>query len=283
MNDRARRRWELEHEGRQRILAAPKGSAARRAATREAYERVAAFYAEGNAGQPFAMGYRARYARLVIGLLTQQAKTVPPRYFEIGYGCGQLLGQVAAAGFPVAGIEVSPALRAEACRAVAPEQHARLLTGDFLTQDFVASQGAYSLVYWNDVFEHIPPDEILDYLRRIHALLAPGGQLVTITPNWHMRPKDGTKLVFPPRTEASGLHLREYTLRDVSRLLGEAGFGDVRTPLVVTPPRVFLAGRGLVAGKQRCEPALERLPFWMAKACCLWLGLGVTIARKPAA
>jgi SAM-dependent methyltransferase len=155
------------------------------------------------------------------------------------------------------------------------------LTGNFLLHDFSSRQESFSLIYWNDVFEHIPPDEILDYLSKIHDLLVPGGLLVTITPNWHMRPKDATKFVFPPRTEASGLHLREYTLRDVSQLLHEAGYKDVHTPLFVTPGRVCLAGRGMVAAKQRWEPVLERLPFWLAKACCLWLGLGVTLAHKP--
>jgi hypothetical protein len=122
-NNPAQRRWELEHEGRLRILAAPRLSAERRAATHEAYERLSAFYAETSDGQPFTMGYRSRYGRLVTGLLSRQARTMSPRYFEIGYGCGMLLGQVAAAGFPVAGIEVSPALRAEACRAVPAAEH----------------------------------------------------------------------------------------------------------------------------------------------------------------
>ena len=94
----------------------------------------------------------------------------------------------------------------------------------------------WSLIYWNDVWEHIPPDEIGDWLRRIYAMLPPGGQLVTITPNWHMRPFDATALAYPPRTEAQGLHLKEYTLRNRG-IRDVAGFAKVATPMAVLPKR----------------------------------------------
>ena len=62
-------------------------------------------------------------------------------------------------------------------------------------------------------------------------MLAPGGQLVTITPNWHCRPADVTAAICPPRTDAAGLHLKEYTLVEVSHMLRRAGFSRVATPL----------------------------------------------------
>ena len=62
-------------------------------------------------------------------------------------------------------------------------------------------------------------------------MLAPGGQLVTITPNWHGRPSDVTAAICPPRTDAEGLHLKEYTLVEVSEMLRRAGFTRLATPL----------------------------------------------------
>ena len=146
------------------------------------------------------------------------------RFFEIGYGTGTLLKIVADAGFPMAGIEVASALRQQAVGQIGPKYATCLHLGEFLQCEAPLADGPWSLVYWNDVFEHVPPDEIGDWLRRIHAMLAPGGQLVTITPNWHYRPSDVTSAVCPPRTEPAGLHLKEYTLVEVSRMLRRAGF-----------------------------------------------------------
>ena len=138
----------------------------------------------------------------------------------------------------------------------------------------------FSLVYWNDVFEHIAPDEIGDWLAQIHRMLVPGGQLVTITPNWHVRPSDITCAIRPPRSEAAGLHLKEYTLGEVARLLRKAGFASVATPLGVTPNRIVLCGSGLVGLKCFLEPALEWLPYALAKLACRGFGLSLTIATK---
>ena len=93
-------------------------------------------------------------------------------------------------------------------------------------------------------------------------MLPLGGQLVTITPNWHMRPFDATTaLAYPPRTEAQGLHLKEYTLREVRGMLYESGFAKVATPLTVLPERFVRCGNGLAGLKCLLEPALEWLPF----------------------
>ena len=111
-------------------------------------------------------------------------------------------------------------------------------------------------------------------------MLLPGGQLVTITPNWHMRPSDITLAIHPPRTEAAGLHLKEYTLREVARLLRQAGFESVATPLAVTSRRIVLCRNGLLGLKCFWEPALAWLPFPLAKLACRGLGLSCTIATK---
>jgi hypothetical protein len=136
------------------------------------------------------------------------------------------------------------------------------------------------VVYWNDVFEHIAPDEIGDYLRRIHAMLVPGGELITVTPNWHMRPSDVTAVVCGPRAEAAGLHLKEYTLREATALLREAGFRRVAVPLAVTKRRILLCGSGLAGLKRLVENGLEWLPYRLARLLCRGLGLSTTIAVK---
>ena len=84
----------------------------------------------------------------------------------------------------------------------------------------------------------------------------------------------------PPRTEARGLHLKEYRLSEVTRLLQQAGFNRVATPLIVSRRKIHLAGMGLSRWKQRLEPWLERLPVRPAHLACRGLGLSCTIATK---
>jgi hypothetical protein len=275
--------WQQEREFARQILAAPKGSAMRDQVTRHAYDTATRILArtQESMDRPLNMGIQPRYGRLVLNLLQQQRQRgQAARFFEIGYGAGTLLKIVADAGFPMAGIEIASAMRQQAVEQIGPEYAGCLHLGEFLKCKSALADGPWSLVYWNDVFEHIPPDEIGDWLARIHEMLAVGGQLVTITPNWHCRPSDVTAAICPPRTVAEGLHLKEYTLVEVSRLLRRAGFTRVATPLVVVPRRDVLCGNGLIGLKRLLEPSLEWLPFRLAKLLCRGLGLSCTVATK---
>ena len=275
--------WQEEQAFRRRILDAPRGSAERAEAVRQAYDTVTKILAAQDpvGDRPLVMGLHPRYERMLLGLLLRQRKRGPrPSFFEIGYASGVLLERVSQWGFPAAGIEVSAAMHERACRLLGPNHKVELHLGDFLRSELPGHRARYSLIYWNDVFEHVPPDEILDYLRRIHELLLPGGQLVTITPNWHTRPWDVTRAVCPPRTEAAGLHLKEYTLGEVAGLLREAGFVHVATPLVVTRKRALLCGGGLAGLKCLVEPCLELLPIRAVHLLSRGLGLSETIATK---
>jgi len=276
--------WEQERQFAQRILAADKGSRQRAEATRQAYNTVIAILdaVEGPLDETLVMGMDHRYEQIVLHSLRQQSRQgLRPAFFEIGYGAGSLLKRLSDCGYEVAGIEVCDSLCQRARRLMGPHQATRLLLGDFLGHDFDTSEHRYSLIYWNDVFEHIPPDEIGDYLDKIHDLLIPGGSLVTITPNWHMRPNDVTAVMCPPRTEAAGLHLKEYSLREVTRLLRQRGFSRVATPLFFTHRRAFICRGGLAWLKRLLEPTLEWLPFRWAEILCRGFCLSCTIATKP--
>ena len=275
--------WQQEREFARQILAAAKGSSARSQVTCQAYDSATRILArvQGSTDRPLVMGMHPRYGRLVVDLLRrQQRRGQAACFFEIGYGTGTLLKIVASAGYPIAGIEIASMMREQAVKQIGSEYANRLYLGEFLKCNAPLAEGPWSLVYWNDVFEHIPPDEIAEWLLRIHAMLAPGGQLVTITPNWHCRPSDVTATICPPRTNAEGLHLKEYTLVEVSRMLRQAGFAVVATPLLVVPRQVVLCGSGLIRLKRLLEPNLERLPFRFARILCRGLGLSCTVATK---
>jgi 2-polyprenyl-3-methyl-5-hydroxy-6-metoxy-1,4-benzoquinol methylase len=75
---------------------------------------------------------------------------------------------------------------------------------------------AFDVVTMLDVLEHIPDEAAT--LRRIHALLKPGGHLLVTVPayNWLWSGEDDVSQ-----------HVRRYTARSLSRVLTEAGYERV--------------------------------------------------------
>lgn len=274
------------------IEATEKGSEARRDITQKAYttictvlEQMATRFPQKygvSADAGFAMGMDPRYGDLIVRLLASQKQHgVKGGLFEVGFSSGVLLEQIASKGYQVGGLEVVEELRQQAKNKLDPQHHGRLLVGDFCKLDLSDHVGRYSLVYWNDVFEHIPVDEIVDYVKVIHSLLATGGKLVTITPNWHMRPSDVTDAFKPPRSEAVGFHLKEYTAREVCDVVAQAGFTSVETPTYISRRKIYLGGvPGLTNLKNAVEPLLEWMPYSLAVQCCRRFGLNCTIATK---
>lgn len=275
--------WEQEQGFARAILACPKGSTDRTMVIGQAYDTICTILAAQQPGDgPLEMGVDQRYIRLVLELLNQQIRhgIGQPRLFEIGYGSGKLLRAVSNQGYRVGGIEVSSAMRAQALDLLGEKDAERLLLGDLCNINKKKLADRPSLVYWNDVFEHICPDEIADYLRQIYRLLVPGGMLVTITPHWLLRPSDVTGDFCPPRTEACGLHFKEYRLAEVSRLLKQTGFRRVATPLFVSRQRIYLLGSGLRLLKQLSEGLLDKLPVRHAHLLCRGAGMSFTVATK---
>jgi SAM-dependent methyltransferase len=277
--------WEQERGYAQQILASAEGSDERARAFRDGYDTVLQIIAQRRKATSgsLSMGFNPRFVQMVLALLKQQQRrgVATPRLFEVGYAAGRMLAPVAEAGFDIAGIEVSEFMRQLAKECLPERCHDRLYLGDMLRMETPEPEERFHVVYWNDVFEHLPPDESEAYLQKIFELLAPGGVLVTITPNWHLRPSDVTTKFRPPRSVAEGFHLREYTLRQMTALLRAAGFSRVDTPLLVTHNHQVLLGTGLCGVKRACEPLLEHLPFSLTRVVCRGLGMSCTLAWKP--
>ncbi len=269
------------------IAATRRDSQERAAITRTAYISICAILDEqaqrGQTQDVFCMGMDPRYADLVLRVLQEQElRGIRGGLFELGCSAGILLGQADRAGYRVGGLEVVPELLQRAKQRISAVNYDNLFLGDFRTVDLTKIHGSFSVAYWNDVFEHIPVDEIEQYLSGLYSLLKPGGLLITITPNWHMRPSDITSSFRPPRSEAEGFHLKEYTLREVRGLLKSVGFSRVTTPSFIDRKRIYLSSL-LSFTRVKCalEPLLESLPFPLAVQFCRRFGLSCTIAMKP--
>ncbi|MCB1276496.1 class I SAM-dependent methyltransferase [Prosthecobacter sp.] len=132
-----------------------------------------------------------------------------------------------------------------------------------------------NVAYSNQLMEHLHPDDAVEQLRHLHAALAPGGVYLCITPSRLTGPHD-ISCVFDD--EATGFHLKEYTVDDLSALFRSVGFAKIR---------IIFGGRGKFMLLPTwpaviCEKLLSMLPHGLRKAIALkppfrWL-FGVRLA-----
>jgi SAM-dependent methyltransferase len=110
------------------------------------------------------------------------------------------------------------------------------------------------LAFSFQVIEHIHPDDVVEQLRDIYRVLKPGGRYYCITPNRLYGPNDVSRDF---DREATGLHLKEYSITDLLKLFRSIGFRRVwiermikgrRVPFPVLPVRAM-------------ESVLEALPW----------------------
>lgn len=86
-------------------------------------------------------------------------------------------------------------------------------------------EGTVDVAFSDQVVEHVHPDDVIEHLKNVRRALRPGGVLFCCTPNRLYGPSDISGLF---EDVATGLHLREYSVRDIQALLRDAGFGSVR-------------------------------------------------------
>jgi len=276
--------WDEERTWATMIKKTAKGSQERADVTRVAYDSIATIVTQLQhpEGGPVTLGLSSRSIRLALRMLNgrKAAGVASPKLFEIGYGTGGLLAAISEKGFDVGGIEVSQYLHDQAKARINAKYHKHLHMGDFVTSPLDGPDTAYDVVWWNDVLEHVPVDSAQDFFHRAYKIIRPGGALITLTPNWHVRPSDVTRSHMPPRSEAVGFHLKEYTMREVRDMLKSAGFSRVTMPLITTRNRAFMVGSGLCGVKCFFEPVLEHLPFKVTKVLCGGFAMNCTIGWK---
>ncbi len=84
--------------------------------------------------------------------------------------------------------------------------------------------GSVDVVYSQQLMEHLHPDDAREQLENIFRALVPGGLYICVTPNRTMGPHDISRFF---DDEATGFHLKEYTIGELARLFREVGFRKV--------------------------------------------------------
>lgn len=101
--------------------------------------------------------------------------------------------------------------------------------------DIPLDSESVSFVYSNQLMEHLHPDDALEQLREVYRILKPGGRYLCRTPNRVSGPHD-VSMFFSDVAE--GMHLKEYSYRELNRIMKDAGFD--RTGIWIAP-RAFRA------------------------------------------
>ncbi|HEV3229149.1 MAG TPA: class I SAM-dependent methyltransferase [Solirubrobacteraceae bacterium] len=203
-------------------------------------------------------GDRARYAGIQVDLI-RQFLPLGGSYVELGAGdCATARGLLEHAG-RVTAVEVSEEI-------IPDDVPAAVAVAISDGVSVPVPESSADVVYSNQLMEHLHPDDATAQLTGVARALKAGGRYIVITPNRLSGPHDVSRSF---DDVARGFHLKEYTYRELSDLLREAGFRRVK---------VFqrLHGRTLsriakLAGGPSSRPgrALERfgdralvLPLW---------------------
>ncbi len=118
--------------------------------------------------------------------------------------------------------------------------------------------GSVDVAYSDQLMEHLHPDDAFAQLVNVVTALRPGGIYLCVTPSRYSGPHDISR-GFDDR--ASGLHLKEYSVRELRELFMAAGFRRV-VAYVGGGGRFVPVGIGLVAAVER---GLDGLPGPLAR------------------
>jgi SAM-dependent methyltransferase len=202
----------------------------------------------------------------------------PQSIYEIGSGQGGLISFLALHGYACKGTEITR----ERGEKLMPEQHENLSwgTSDGVHLDQFEPPGTYDVVVSDQVIEHLHPDDLQQHLRSAYSILKRDGRYIFNTPNKYTGPQDVSRVF--QCNEPEGMHLKEYSCRELLDATSSAGFDSVRYGFVPRRFRFMLmafgarrmarsdrAGLVFLRTVLRVETLLHVLP---ASAVRRWLG-----------
>ncbi|KAA8966045.1 MAG: class I SAM-dependent methyltransferase [Mycobacterium sp.] len=181
----------------------------------------------------------------------------PKSIYEIGSGQGGLISFLADNGYHCKGTEITR----ERGENLVPQSYANLSWGvsDGIHLDEFEPADTYDVVVSDQVIEHLHPDDLDSHLRSVRGILKSGGRYIFNTPNKYTGPHDVSQVF--KCNEPVGMHLKEYTCRELSEAARRAGFVSVRYGFVPRRFRIFLMalGAGRFAGPDEAGALFLRI------------------------
>ncbi len=193
-------------------------------------------------------------------------------FLEVGSGDCALSFEVAGLGLTVHAVDVSETITRQVKR---PPNFALSISDGV---SIPLPERSVDVAYSNQLMEHLHPDDAMEQLRNIYAALKEGGVYVLITPNRFNGPHDVSRYF---ENVATGLHLKEYTNREIIRILKTVGFSGIRPYIGARNSYVPLPGFLLTSLEQALEllPGAIKKPIANSRLMKLLLGIRI-VARK---
>ncbi len=214
--EQLREHYEIERRLAQRLLDAPSGE--RDALYAQVYDEL--FSSIPHHPQLFRRASRERAAQVdreLHFLAPLVARDIS--FLEIGAGDLALSQRLTAMADEVHAVDVASEIATD--ERATRNLHIYLTDGRTLP----LADSSIDLAYSNQLIEHLHAEDAMQHLREVFRVLAPGGRYLCVTPNALTGPWDISRMFSIVPT---GLHLREYSNRELIALLSEAGFADVR-------------------------------------------------------
>lgn len=136
-------------------------------------------------------------------------------YLEIGPGDCSLAIEVARLTRKVYAVDVSREITKE----IKLPDNLELIISD--GSSIPVPNDSVDLAYSDQLMEHLHPEDAIDQLRNIYKSLAAGGRYICITPNRLSGPHDVSQYF---DDVATGFHLKEYTMTELSEMFRDVGF-----------------------------------------------------------
>lgn len=144
----------------------------------------------------------------------------PLTIYEIGSGKGGLITYLAGQGFTCKATEITRERGEKHVDSGVPNLSWAVSDGVHLER--FESAGSYDVVVSDQVIEHLHPEDIAAHLGGVQQILKPGGRYIFGTPHRFSGPHDVSRVFEYDRP--LGMHLKEYTYRELVTALHRAGF-----------------------------------------------------------
>lgn len=159
------------------------------------------------------------------------------KIYEVGSGKGELIKYLTNCGFDCKATEIT---RHRGQKYVLEYPNISWGISDGVHLERFERLDYYDIVISDQVIEHIHPDDIYDHFRGVLSILSVGGRYIFATPHRYMGPSDISKVFKCDMT--NGMHLKEYTYRELKEILEISGFNDISAVLMVPIKITQLSG-----------------------------------------
>jgi len=186
-------------------------------------------------------------------------------FLEIGAGDCSLSFEIAKKSDKVYAVDVSEEITQNQTK---PENFKLILSDG---SSIPVEKDSIDLAYSNQLMEHLHAEDATDQLGNILIALKKGGSYLCITPNRIHGPSDISK--YFNDAVATGLHLKEYTYKELAKLFTQIGFSKIRSCLRVKGLHMIVPVFPLVV----LETILQWLPKVFSQKLSNWYPLRVLL------